>query len=217
MPVEKDDPRVLKNVGGTKDPIYAAKEIENDSKKNHKNLIRRLAIFTRNCETQSTMLKEWEELEVLLKLEKTDRCICGHSVVNNYLCRNKINKTQVILGSVCVQRLNKKSITIYNQSQRVEGYCVWCYKFYNDIHKHYNSESHITKYKKMIELFKWKLLLVYEKKHQEYLDSFKRHCIECKSIIEDTEPLWKIRCLQCYVKYMSKKPVKSTKLTFREE
>ena len=88
-------------------------------------------------------LDEWEFTDLYDRGEVDGMCICTHPIRYEYTITNKINKNELIVGSICVQQVKKQNKRLrdemirleYNQAaeklKKLRRRCETCNKLFN--------------------------------------------------------------------------------------
>jgi len=113
--------------------------------------------------------KEWSLSHIYLQ---ENFCLCGHSILENCVLINNINKNTAVVGNVCVNKfleIDSNSLFVglkrilrsisKSVSKKLIKFCFdkdiinfWEYKFYLDIHRKRNLTDKMVYKKTMINL-----------------------------------------------------------------
>jgi hypothetical protein len=66
-------------------------------------------------ETWAAAKQEWRLISIY---DADSYCICGHRIIENCIIRNKNNDKELIVGNVCVNQFDEKSLTISHTARQ---------------------------------------------------------------------------------------------------
>lgn len=198
--------------------IWKSKEYESNAKNCRENLENRIPVLSETKDFEIAK-NEWRKIAYHIDYEdREELCLCGMKIKTVYIFENVITKNRVAIGSTCVDRFDKNLIKNYKKSLKLPGYCYYCDKNYKDSDKHIETKGHKELFEKFVNnrnaklnclnLRKIKLYIDDEKKRKEKIELEKigRKCIEnrCNKYILNSEPSFKTRCINCYLKKIKK-------------
>lgn len=90
-------------------------EDSEDSEENGQNKLHQLVISHSIGKTWISAKQEWRLISIY---DADSYCICGHSIRENCIIRNKNNDKELIVGNVCVNQFNEKCLTISHTARQ---------------------------------------------------------------------------------------------------
>jgi len=189
---------------------------EQDINRYHNVFVRKaeMGLLTKNMGTEFIAmindmgldLKRMEQIGDCFTFEEDGiefHCICSHVIRNGYIIGDD-HGNKILVGSDCVEKVNPE---LYKKLKS-EHRCIVCRdKIIGDRRKQpYRSDFCSYICKNIGERCKDTKSRFWKDIHKNIVDMVNnRCCLDCKKYnIQKTEPLWKIRCLECWYKW--KKP-----------
>ncbi len=185
---------------------------ETDTRQCHQNLSDRIYLLS---ESPLGSMDEWNHISGYYEENQSRTtvplCLCGMLIHKYYYIMNVKNRNLVQIGSKCLERINPELIKRYENSLLIKGCCYCCEKggnpeYFDNLEKHYLGKRHAS--------VRGKLMISGNQKLKEFCSKHivlttTRKCIRCPNRIKNTEPLWKEKCISCYLK-TKPKPIRSS-------